>query len=374
MLGAIDRYCEARRESCEGPTRRFVLAGTFGTALHGVFGSVALARQTSSRIDILVDPDPRHRGVRTLADALAQAATIAAAGSPRVRILLADGVYREKLTITQPGIEIVGRKASAGGGAIIVFDAAAGKRRPDGTAWGTGGSATVTLVAPGIRLRNLTIRNDFDYLADQITHASGGAQAVALSVAREADGTRIDGCTIEGYQDTLYLSARTHIRDCRISGNVDFIFGGAAALIERCTIVSRYVPGTISGFIAAPSTPASEPYGLVFRDCRLTREAGVPDGTIFLGRPWRAGGNMSLLGMAAYLDCWMDAHIARAGWTSMGFRGPDGVSRQLMPLEARLYESNSRGPGKAEGALRRQLSPTQIAALRAHDIRGRMTN
>jgi pectinesterase len=370
-LGSIRRYFENHDASAAyAPSRRSVLAGAMGTiAFTGVAGTGIAGAKSSARDAIVVDPDPRNAGLRTVGEALAKAAAINAARPQRVRILLAPGVYREKLTVTQPGVTIEGR----GSGAILVFDAAAGKTSPDGSKWGTGRSATLTLAAPGTTLRNLTIRNDFDFVANQAPPAGNGAQAVALSVARGADDTVIENCSLEGYQDTLYLSSRTQMRHCRISGCVDFIFGGAFALIDRCTIVSRFVPGALAGFVAAPSTPAVDPYGLIFRDCRLTREAGVPDGTIFLGRPWRAGGNMSLLGMAAYLDCWMDAHIARAGWTSMGFRDPDGVQRQLMPLEARLFESNSRGPGSADDPLRRHLSAEQHAALRANGIRGRVS-
>jgi hypothetical protein len=54
---------------------------------------------------------------------------------------------------------------------------------------------------------------------------------------------------------------------------------------------------------------------------------------------------MSLLGMAAFDGCWMDAHVRRAGWTSMGYSDPSGTRRDLTPREARLSERASRGPG-----------------------------
>jgi pectinesterase len=111
----------------------------------------------------------------------------------------------------------------------------------------------------------------------------------------------------------------------------------------------------------------SQPAGLVFHACRLSREEGLPDGTVYLGRPWRAGNNMDLTGATAYIDCWMDRHIAPAGWTSMGFTDPSGQRRQLMPQEARLFEFASKGPGAAassgtrrfltDGQARTMLSP-----------------
>ncbi len=320
--------------------RRDVIAAALASTAALCMAGASRAAPTPTPSTIIVDPSGRRGTARTLGAALELASARTDASAP-IRIMLEPGVYREKLTVSVPGVTIEGR----GPDTVLTFDAAAGHSRPDGGRWGTGGSATLTVAAPGVTLRNLTVRNDFDYIADQTTHASGGAQAVALSVAPGADRILIERCSIEGYQDTLYLGGATVIRDCRITGTVDFIFGGAAVLLDRCTIVSRFVPGAPIGYIAAPSTPAAQRDGLIFRRCRLLREAGVPDDSIFLGRPWRAGGNMSLLGMARYDDCWMDAHVHRAGWTSMGYTDPSGVRRELTPREARLSEHASRGPG-----------------------------
>ena len=128
-------------------------------------------------------------------------------------------------------------------------------------------------------------------------------------------------------------------------------------MFRRCRIVSRWVPGApIQGYVAAPSTPARQEAGLVFDHCRLERDPGVPDGSVFLGRPWRAGGNMELTGMAAFLDCWMDGHIRPEGWTAMHFRAPNGPEGWLTPQQARLYEQGSRGPGAGKASeIRRPL-------------------
>jgi pectinesterase len=296
-------------------------------------------------------------GITTIEAALAAAAALA---TP-VTIVIAPGVYREKLHVTVPHVTL----AAAAPGVTIVYGAAAGHVAPDGKPWGTGRSATVTVEAADVTLRGLTIANDFDYVADTISHASNGAQAVALSLTRTADRVLVDRCAIEGYQDTLYVNARSRFRRCRIVGGVDFIFGGAAALFDACTIVTRCVPGALeSGFVAAPSTLADQRFGLVFDRCHLTREAGVPDGSAWLGRPWRAGGNMAILGSAIFLRCRMDAHIKAPGWTAMGFTDPAGVRRMLEPEQARLFEWRSTGPGAAPaGPTRRRLTDGEAAAF-----------
>jgi len=304
---------------------------------------VALAK--GEHWDAIVDPVRAPGTVGTIAEALAMAS-----GAP-FRILLRPGIFVEKLTIATPNVTITG----SGPRSAIVFGAYAGLKKADGTNWGTGGSATVTVNAPGVTFRNLTIRNSFDYIGVRRDGAGNGAQAVALLIGREADRCTVEHCSLEGYQDTLYIQPRARIANCRIVGGVDFIFGGGAVWFDRCAIVTRFVPNTDSlGYIAAPSTPAAQEFGLVFSRCRIGREAGVPDHSVWLGRPWRAGGNMALLGQAAFLQCWMDAHIRREGWTWMGYKGPGGDARKLTPEEARMFEYASIGPGAGPASATRK--------------------
>jgi len=335
------------------PRRALLRAGA------AVAGTLALDLTLSQAAGAARATDARVIRVKAgdrVAAALARAATMPAP----VTILIAPGVYREKLHVAVRGVTL----AASAPGVVIVNGDAAGHIAPDGRKWGTGRTATITVEAPRVTLRGLTIRNDFDYIADRISQASGGSQAVALSIARGADGAMIDRCVIEGYQDTLYVSAMALVDRCRIVGGVDFIFGGAAALFRGCEIVTRFVPDAPeSGYVAAPSTLAAQRFGLVFDRCRLTREAGVPDRSTWLGRPWRAGGNMAILGTAAYLRCTLDAHIKREGWTAMHFADPSGVERMLQPEEARLFEWRSSGPGAGSASVtRRMLSDAEAAA------------
>jgi pectinesterase len=271
-------------------------------------------------------------------------------------ILVVGGVYEEKLHIDRPDLTIVG----AGPDAIIRYGASAGQPGPDGKPWGTGGSATLTVEAPGVTLSGLTILNSFDFFSARPSGPYGGRQAVALSLAGGADRTIVQDCRILGYQDTLYVrEGRALFDSCRISGGTDFIFGGAAALFRRCEIVSRFIPGVaIQGYVAAPSTKMRQEIGLVFDRCRLAREASVPDASVFLGRPWRAGGNMDLTGFAAFIHCWMDRHIRPEGWTAMHYGARGGAEGWLTPQQARLYERGSTGPGAGRASpVRRQLPP-----------------
>jgi pectinesterase len=126
--------------------RRTVLAGAL---------MLPMAARAEERWDAIVDPRSD-----TLGKALEQAAT---AGGRPFRILVREGVLIEKLTITVPNVTIVG----SGPKTVLSFGTYAGLKHPDGNNWGTFRTGTLTLAAPGTTLRNLTIRNSFDYIGAQ---------------------------------------------------------------------------------------------------------------------------------------------------------------------------------------------------------------
>jgi pectinesterase len=163
-----------------------------------------------------------------------------------------------------------------------------------------------------------------------------------------------------GYQDTLFADGkRAIVRRSLIAGNVDFIFGGGQLLVVDSTIRSRpraaaFKAGEVQSIVAAPSTPLSQATGIVVYRSRLTREAGVPDGSVALGRPWHPTRNFpdgryadpDAVGQVSYIDCYMDAHILPDHWTSMPGTARDGTKTQVFKAQdARFFESGSHGPG-----------------------------
>jgi pectinesterase len=319
---------------------------------------------------------PAGRRFASLADALA-----AAPRTGGCRIWLARGDWVGQSVIDVPGVSLTGEDRRA---TRIVFTAASGMTAPDGKRYGTYRTATLKVVAPGFTARDLTIANDFDGIAEMrksgprlLSDDPAGPQAVALMLAEASDDVRLTRVDIHSHQDSFFPDAgRTALHDCTVSGSYDFIFGAGTAVFDGCEIRSRLRPDAaqVTGYIAAPSTLRERRIGLLFRRCRLTRDRGVPDGSVYLARPWRPSkrfpdgqyGNPDAAGMAAFVDCWMDAHIAPAGWTEMWYTDRTGNPRHMLqPEEARFGEVGSTGPG-ARGPRRLPPLPrAEAAALRA---------
>jgi pectinesterase len=246
-------------------------------------------------------------------------------------IQLAPGVYEERVAIPRekPLITLVGEDPQT---TIITWHWNASAIGPDGYMVGTGGAYTVEVNADDFTAENITFRN------------TAGRTGQALALSARGDRHVYRNCRILGYQDTLYVNGgRQYFVDCHIEGAVDFIFGGAVAVFDRCTIHS-----VAGGYIAAPSTPQDQAFGLMFYDCNLTGAQGRSA----LARPWRA------YGMAAFIRCVMGEHIAPAGWDN--WRNPENEKT------ARFYEFGSTGPGAAGDARvpwARQLTAKEAEAL-----------
>jgi pectinesterase len=319
--------------------------------------------------------DPRRFAAPTYPSLSAAVAAAPAGGTRPFRILITRGLWDEQAVIDKPFVHLVGEDRQ---GSVISHLAASGLTAPDGKRWGTFRTPTLFVRAPDFAAHNLTIQNAFDGLAEMTkpgglhSHDGGGPQAVALMLDKGSDRARFTQVDILSYQDTLFPDAgRALFERCLIAGSYDFIFGAGRAWFEQCEIRSRPRPvDPVDGYIVAPSTPIDQPYGFVFHRCRLTADEGVKPGSVYLGRPWRPSGAFSdgrygdprFVGAAAFLECWMDRHIASEGWTEMWYTGKDGNPRtMLQPEDARFSQFKARGPGA--GALKRGrwLTPNEAS-------------
>ena len=79
-----------------------------------------------------------------------------------------------------------------------------------------------------------------------------------------------------------------YYKDCKISGDIDFIFGGASGVFENCHI---HAVGHPPGYLAAPSSQADQ-LGFVFQLCVISAERSA---SLRLARPWRSYAKVAFL-------------------------------------------------------------------------------
>ncbi|NMO94628.1 pectinesterase family protein [Paenibacillus lemnae] len=252
-----------------------------------------------------------------------------------VLIEIKKGVYREKISIpsSKPSIRLVGEGTDE---TVLVYSDNAHTLGDDGEPLGTFRSGSFYVYADDFSAEQLTIRND-----------SGPRTGQAVAAFIDADRISFQHVRFEGDQDTLYAAGGRHyFAECHIEGDVDFIFGPATAVFDRCTIHCKRT----GGYLTAANTPEDEPFGYVFMDCTISGDPGVEN--VYLGRPWRAFANV------VFLRSEMDQSVHPVGWhnwnqpereetsryAEFGSRGPGGDtsarvswSRQLSEAEAEQY-------------------------------------
>lgn len=184
-------------------------------------------------------------------------------------IFVGKGTYKEKILVPEnrANIVLIGESAEH---TILTYDDYSG-RIVDGTEIGTSTSYSFAADADDFTAMNLTFENS----------AGDVGQAVALRT--NGDRQTFVHCILRGFQDTYYTWGyyRNYLRDCRIIGATDYVFGRTTTVFDSCQIHSL----KSGSYITAASTEEGVGFGYVFRHCRLTATAGISG--VHLGRPWR---------------------------------------------------------------------------------------
>ncbi|MCR5731822.1 MAG: hypothetical protein K6G51_02635 [Sphaerochaetaceae bacterium] len=244
------------------------------------------------------------------------------------RILLPDGVYREKLDIVEDNLTLEGN-------ATIVFDDHHGLER-NGMVFSTRHSATVTVRGKNFKARGITFKNDFDFMrfaaySRNYPDARIGTQAVALMLEKGSDNAIFENCSFLGFQDTLYVDSGTsYFKDCHIEGNVDFIFGAGNAIFDSCDI--EITDSFEDAFVAAPSTFIGS-QGFKFINCKISSPLKK---SYFLARPWHPSGDENRCGEVVFENCTFDEYLEKAIFTDMNSRTIEGKERIWTFAESRF--------------------------------------
>lgn len=278
--------------------------------------------------------------------------------SQDVLIHIRPGVYEERVEISgdKPYITLIG-EGEKPEDTVITYGFWAGMTWENGDVTSTFRTGTLNVYSNYFKAENLSIVNSYD--------GSGGGGRQALAAYVSGYQITFERCRFIGGQDTLYTKDGSQLyTQCYIEGDVDFIFGGARAVFEKCQIHSINVnpeeEPNRGGYIVAPSTPASQKYGYLLTECKVTGDNA--DNTVFLGRPWHPGSDPFAIGNCVFMHCDLGSHIREDGWKShMG---------GFLTKNAKLYEFENRGPGAKEHEMRRQLTPEQAAEYTKERVLG----
>ncbi len=257
---------------------------------------------------VAADGSGTHRTIQEAINAVPQTTS---ADSPWV-ILVKPGTYSEVVYVQREKryVHLLGEDAAT---TIITAALHANVIGPDGKAIGTFRTPTVYVDAENFTAENITFAN------------AAGPVGQALALRLDGDRARFFHCRFLGWQDTILVNrGRHYFRECYVEGAVDFIFGGATSVFDRCHI---HCSGR--GYITAASTPLEQKYGLVFFDCKIT--AANAEATTYLGRPWRD------YAATAFIRTEMPAQVKPEGWHNW--------SKPNREVTSRYQEFGTTGPG-----------------------------
>ncbi|GGH27242.1 hypothetical protein GCM10011418_37080 [Sphingobacterium alkalisoli] len=316
---------------------------------------VACSHKDDSLSELIKEEDEPDKNIKAnavvAADGTGDFTTVQAAinAAPNNRktyfyIYIKKGAYKEVITIpkNKDYIYLYGEDAAY---TILTFDNYAKRLRPDGSEFGTSGSASFFANGDFFVAENLTFEN---------TAGIDAGQALAINIGGARSSFR--NCRFLGHQDTWYAGNGTfqYLRDCFIEGSVDFIFGGSTAFFDEC-----HMQSTRNGYITAASTPENQLYGYVFQKCKITAYPTVAEGSVYLGRPWRPHAKV------VFLQPNLGKHIRKEGWHNWGNAANE--------TSAFYAEYNSTGEGASPStrvAWSRQLTTEQATSFTYEKVIG----
>ncbi|KFK25271.1 hypothetical protein AALP_AA8G090200 [Arabis alpina] len=226
-------------------------------------------------------------------------------GMRKFVIKINEGVYEETVRVPfeKKNVVFIG---DGKGKTVITGSLNAGM--PGITTYNT---ATVGVVGDGFMARDLTFQN---------TAGPDAHQAVAFR--SDSDFSLLENCEFLGNQDTLYAHGlRQFYKNCRIQGNVDFIFGNSASVFQDCEILiaPRQVnpeKGEKNAVTAQGRIDPAQSTGFVFLNCLINGtdeymklfKANPKVHKNFLGRPWKD------YSRTVFVGCNLEALITPDGW------------------------------------------------------------
>lgn len=202
-----------------------------------------------------------------------------------------------------------------------------------------------------LRAHAAVVADKFHARCITFENVSGAENGQAVALRSQGDQSVFYRCEFLGHQDTLYVNGgmrkdpsgrnvvtgRHFFRECDVYGSVDFIFGDAQMVLQKCNIKFRTprVGGGINVITAQGRMDKKSNTGIVLHCCSITAagdfnfKAGPRKG--YLGRTWQK------YSRTVVMNSFIDGVIDPAGWLEM-----NGNAQT-----ADYTEYNNRGPGSS---------------------------
>lgn len=264
-------------------------------------------------------------------------------------ILIAEGIYEEKIFCEKKNITLIGAGANK---TIIKWHDHANKIHSDGRKYGTFRTYTAFFGGRVVTVKDLSILN---------TAIDNDLKDSAIAAYVDTEIANFTNVHLGSHQNTLFcaplpdieqekgefLGPRSHTarhasfqfyHNCKITGNMDFVFGGGDVLFHACELISKPSNQDSVSCVATPSGK-TDGAGFVFTDCHFISKA-CPKGSVFLARPWREKAKVALL------NCYLDTHINEVGFTVGDFKNSAKIADSTEENEQTTFiEHESYGPG-----------------------------
>lgn len=244
------------------------------------------------------------------------------AGSEPITVHLSRGVFCQRVNLKRDNVTFIGDES---GETVITYNVSALAINADGEKNGTFRTATFMADCDNFKALNITFEN-----------SAGQGEVSGQCIALYADGKHqiYEHCRMLGCQDTVFLAPLPDkekqpggfrgekefaprrdsdmlFSNCYIEGNVDYIFGGATAWFEGCTIFTKKrAGGHKECWVTAASTGKHKQYGFVFHHCKF--ESDINEPVVYLGRPWRENAKTHII------ECELCNAIHPDGWQDWG--------------------------------------------------------
>ncbi|EPS72184.1 pectinesterase family protein, partial [Genlisea aurea] len=165
-------------------------------------------------------------------------------------------------------------------------------------------TATLAVNSDGFMAKDIAFEN-----------SAGPTKHQAVAVRVSGDKAVFYNVVMDGYQDTLYAHGyRQFYRNCTISGTIDFVFGDATAVFQKCRFIVRKPDINQNCMVTAQGRKDSRSIGVtVIQNSEIVPEAGFtavkPKIDAFLGRPWKEYSRTLIM------NTFIDGFIDPAGWS-----------------------------------------------------------